>query len=716
MSYLQDFVNYVDESNIEGLKRLWEEYCTCDEINPEELIKILKYVKASTLEEEFGKHVEWILPLWNGVREEKSAYEIIKLVFDLETSNSLELAALAYGILKKYYGTQNYFNEKIRLVGLRQKTNFRGALRSYELLTHLNKGSFVYHIGGWGVGEIMDLSLVREQLIIEFENVTGLKDVSFENAFKNLIPLQKDHFLARRFGDPDGLETLARKHPLEAVKMLLTDIGSRSAGGIKDELFELVIPKEDWSKWWQQTRVKMKKDTMVECPKSVSGNFIMRVEGIAHEECLQSNIEKATTNQQKLTLIYSFARDFAALLQQESVSDYIKIVLYDMLGEGPLAEERLQIKILLQEHYGEQDDKLEQAIMAMENVFSVVEKIDILSLKKRVLMLVREKREDWINIFLDLFLQLEQSSIKDYLLRELREHAPAQLKESVDHLLDNPISYPYSYVWYFQKLLSKDSKGLPYSDIDGMRMFLDGFLVLLHKLEGDRENINLTKKMHNQLVSRKYQVIRDLIEGADLPYLQEFLLLISKCNSFEDHEVKILNSLAEVVNPKLKKLRKDDKVEDDTLVWTTQEGLNKVKNRLEHISTIETIENAKEIEAARALGDLRENAEFKAALERRARLQGEMAMLGRQLENIKIIDARDVAEDKVTIGARVHLHSKNGEKIIYTILGPWDADTDKNIISFQSKLAENMLGCRLGKTFNFQKDVFKVTEISNALA
>ena len=76
------------------------------------------------------------------------------------------------------------------------------------------KNNIVFHAGGWGTGEIVDVSFVREHLVIEFENVSGRKDISFANAFKTLIPLPSHHFLARRFSNPDQLEKEGREDPV----------------------------------------------------------------------------------------------------------------------------------------------------------------------------------------------------------------------------------------------------------------------------------------------------------------------------------------------------------------------------------------------------------------------------------------------------------------------------------------------------------------------
>ena len=91
--------------------------------------------------------------------------------------------------------------------------------------------------GYWAITrhrEIMEVSLLREQLSIEFDYVPGRKDMSFKNVFSNLLPIPREHFLALRFGDPDALEARAKKNPIEIIHLILKDLGPKSASEIKD--------------------------------------------------------------------------------------------------------------------------------------------------------------------------------------------------------------------------------------------------------------------------------------------------------------------------------------------------------------------------------------------------------------------------------------------------------------------------------------------------
>jgi transcription elongation GreA/GreB family factor len=128
------------------------------------------------------------------------------------------------------------------------------------------------------------------------------------------------------------------------------------------------------------------------------------------------------------------------------------------------------------------------------------------------------------------------------------------------------------------------------------------------------------------------------------------------------------------------------------------------------------IDNAREIEEARAYGDLRENSEYKFALERRSRLQGELQLLSKQLNLARILTPADIDVTAVSPGTAVVIENSKGQLLSYTLLGPWDADVEKNILSFQSKLAENMLGLRIGEKFEFQNEKFKIVKIESFLS
>jgi len=720
MSYLDEFKTQINNRDFHKFFQLWEEYCTSDHVDPKEFIQLLDTIKESDFRRLFGQLVETALPLWQCIEDKKEAYNVLKGLIDLETTNTSILADIAFQALKDRYGDEPKFRERIRQVGLRARENFQGALSNYDLLRHLEKGKFVFHTGGWGTGEVMDVSPIREQAAIEFENVTGIKYLTFENAFKTLIPLEDDHLLARRFADPDLLEAQAKKNPVRLMKDLLRDLGPKTASEIKEELCVLVIPEKEWAKWWQNTRSKLKKDTMVESANSLREPFKLREKEISHEEELDQEISEETDVNAIIQKAYTFARDLPSVFRKQEVKDSLRDNLLKILDQEDLSrEQELQIILFLESMFEHQveDRKVKDFIRSMETIDDIINQIDIAAFKKKALFMVRKFRSDWVELFSRLLYTIQPNSIKDYILKELNDkNTKDLLEDKIKNLLLYPTRNPEAYIWYFQRLIKKNPGSIPYSSKEGQCKFLEGFLILLHHLEQKNNTREMTKKMYNILTTKRFVNLRYLLEGTAIDFVKEFLLLTSKCQTFSDHEKKIMRSLAHVVQPSLAPVKKKKgPLSDRNVLWTTEEGYLRTQGRAKHIATVEMVQNAKEVEEARALGDLRENAEYKFACERRARLQGELKMLGKQLNMARILTPLDISADEVGVGHIVAIETPAGELATFTILGPWEADPSVNIISYQSKFAQAMAGCGVGDQFTFRDEEYTIREIKSYL-
>ncbi len=711
MSYLKDFREKIALNDYQGFLTLWEEYCYNDKPDAVELKQILQETKASELTSSFGRHIERALLIWELIPPSQIKDDVLTLIYDIETTNSEELYERAINFLSEKYPNDKYFEEKLRLVGLKGKDSFQGCLQGYILLTHLNKGKFAFHKAGWGTGEILDLSMIREEVTLEFEFLLGTKTLSFKNALKTLIPLPDDHFLAKRFGNPDELEKDAKENPLQIMHLLLRDLGPKTAAEIKEELCELVIPENDWSRWWQTARNKIKKDTKIESPRNIKQPFKLLKEDISHEETLYKALDAKPGINQTIALVYSFMKNFPSALKNEEIKKSLQTKVNEVFSSSDLTEaQKIQFLFFL-EDLGEKRAEVNEIIKNHPSIPDLIDEIEILSFKKRILIILRKEKDDWMQIFFSLFFSLQQNLLRDYLLNALITIKPKSiLEDKIKELLSHPLIYPHLFVWYFQKLFEKKSD-LPFSDTKGIIKFFEGFFVLLDHLEQKIEFKDLSKKMVSIITANRYKLIRDIFEKASKDEVKEFLLLSTKCRLLSDHDRKIIHSLATVAHPSLE--NKNIKKEDENVIWTTEEGYEQTKKRMEQIATVETIQNAKEIEEARSHGDLRENAEYKAALEKRARLQGELKFLSDQFNRAKIIEDDDVSTDSVGIGTVVTCVNSKGSDTTFTLLGPWDANPDNNILSFQSKLAQSMKGLKIGETFEFQHEKYTVKEIAN---
>lgn len=717
MSYLEDFQTQINNRDFSKFLQLWEEYSNSDNVDVAEFRELLQAIKSSDFAKLFGQFVETALPLWKMIQNEKDSYEILKYLIDLQNTNSPLLADLALEAIKKNYGETPELLERLRLIGLRNRENFQGALSNYDLLAHTAVGKFVFHTGGWGTGEIMELSSVREQIVLEFENVAGRKHITFSNAFKTLYPLPDDSFLARRFANPDLLEKEAKEDPVAILKLLLRDLGPRSAAEIKDDLCGLVIPENEWAKWWQAARAKIKKDPIIETPESTKGVFRLRKTERSTEEHLQHTVHSKNSPEEIIQASYNFLRDQPAALRKEEVKGALKDKLLQLLKDPALSKsQELQAQILLDIYFShpESAKNLKNAIKELADLETIINAIEIVAIKKRALALIKELRPDWIALYISFLKTVSQSTLRDFILKELNQGETKKiLIKELDQLRHHPIKNPELFIWFFQKVVAPEcDPEIPFSTKEGQCQFFESFFILLSGIESKQEYKDLAKKMYTLLSAKRYALVRRIIEGTSLEFIKEFLLLVTKCQSLSDHDIKILHSLAAVVHPSLA-APKSRKSNDTNILWTTEKGYLKAQERAKQLGTTEIVENAREIEAARALGDLRENSEYKFALERRSRLQSELKTISDQLNRARIITRENISPQEVSIGSVVDLNDQKNHKITYTILGPWDADADEHILSAQSKFAEAMLGLKLGEMFTFRNEQYTVVGLKS---
>lgn len=129
----------------------------------------------------------------------------------------------------------------------------------------------------------------------------------------------------------------------------------------------------------------------------------------------------------------------------------------------------------------------------------------------------------------------------------------------------------------------------------------------------------------------------------------------------------------------------------------TKEGYEALKKELEHIKTVERPQNIAAIEEARAHGDISENAEFEAAKERQAFIDGRLNELGYKLSHLEIIDPDTLPKDRALFGCTVVIENiDTGENNEYQLVGPDESNVEKGRISVSSPLGKSMIGKKTG--------------------
>lgn len=129
----------------------------------------------------------------------------------------------------------------------------------------------------------------------------------------------------------------------------------------------------------------------------------------------------------------------------------------------------------------------------------------------------------------------------------------------------------------------------------------------------------------------------------------------------------------------------------------TQAGFTRLEKELKNLKTVERPAVIEAISEARAHGDLKENAEYHAAKEKQSFIEGRLAELEAVISRAEIIDVAAMKGDVVKFGATVKLvDEETDEEITYQLVGDYEADIKRNLISISAPIGRALIGKKQG--------------------
>ena len=147
-------------------------------------------------------------------------------------------------------------------------------------------------------------------------------------------------------------------------------------------------------------------------------------------------------------------------------------------------------------------------------------------------------------------------------------------------------------------------------------------------------------------------------------------------------------------------------------VLLTPEGLDKLKDEIEHLSTVRRREVADRIKEARDFGDISENSEYDDAKNEQAMLEARIASLEEKLRSASVIDAAQLDSNVVRVGSLVSVKDEgSGKSLKYTIVGSTEANPSENRLSNESPVGKALLGRKNGDSVKVQLPNGKTREL-----
>jgi transcription elongation GreA/GreB family factor len=225
---------------------------------------------------------------------------------------------------------------------------------------------------------------------------------------------------------------------------------------------------------------------------------------------------------------------------------------------------------------------------------------------------------------------------------------------------------------------------------------------MLTAMERDQFNERRSNRLRDFILDDQ-ELLVELIGSADLEVIKDLTRALQLSPSFDDMDKRSL--LARIVKsyPAIQSLISGEQTKQETHLVVSWESLERRKNEYRDLVEKRIPANSKEIAVARSYGDLRENHEYKAAKEMQKLLMKQKAELETQLVRARGTDFAGLGTEVANIGTIVRatdLEANQPEQ--FTILGAWDSDPERGIVSYLSPMAQALLNHKVGDLVEFE--------------
>jgi transcription elongation GreA/GreB family factor len=579
--------------------------------------------------------------------------------------------------LGKLYGDRSTWKGLAEAVGLYRATH--DLPKTWEKVERL-ESLLAFDLGtvvameGKGVGRVVEANLGLESFKVDFERHRGLM-VGFKAAAKLLRPLAPGHVLRRKLEDPAALKAAA---PPELLRITLQSFDRPLTAGEIREVLAGIVGEAQWTSWWGAARKHPQVLASGTRQAAARQTYSWAASSGDAQESVWRAFERAEPRRKLELLRREGARD-------RGLRDRMAASLVGIAGRAAGDDPGLAWEIWfgLERSGGVPEDLLRlpwspEALLAGRDLSRLFEGIEDRLLRERAYLMAREKRPDWPAVYRDALARETDPRALDTLVGGLAVGAPRELERFFDTLLTQPHRHPAAFTWLAERA-AVDEEVRGRNPLRLLQQILgslnrDEFAPFRVRLLALAESGSTVPRLLTHLADEQAQQAEDAVRRAAAlePYQREQLLA--------------------ALELRFQSLRREQAVP----LYATAESIAAKRTELQRILSVEIPANRKAIAEARALGDLRENFEYKAARQRHEYLNSRASALDGELHRVRPIDTAGVDLSGVRIGTRVHLVGPGGRQRVITLLGPWESRPEEDVLSYESDLGKHLLDKPVG--------------------
>ncbi|HEX3989320.1 MAG TPA: GreA/GreB family elongation factor, partial [Verrucomicrobiae bacterium] len=461
-----------------------------------------------------------------------------------------------------------------------------------------------------------------------------------------------------------------------------------------DQVQQVLVPdviKDDWKKWWEAAKRELKKDGHFQVPVKKSDPIIYQVKEVSLQNRLMEEFRAAKGLKARVVVTHEILKNIADLGDKAAMAKEVVPALNAEIATHQRTQPAIALEgIFVRDEIREateaspvEGELASQAIWAQEanRIGSILEQIPAVKHRRALESFKASNPDRWPEALLGALNQVSAKVAAEIAHALISGGKLDNLKELLGRLISQHQASSDLLLWLARE--RSDS----FADILGPEVFR----AMLTAMERDQFNEKRSNKLRDYILDDQTLLV-ELIGSADLEVIKDLTRALQLSPCFDDMDKRSL--LARIVKsyPAVQTMISGEQTRQDTTFVVSWESLERRKNEYAELVQKSIPANSKEIAVARSYGDLRENHEYKAAKEMQKILMRRKGELESQLVRARGSDFANPRTDVVSIGTQVNvtdLDQQQAERFV--VLGAWDSDPEKGIISYLTPVAQSIL-------------------------
>ena len=691
--YKKALHRYINRRQLSPIKQVWAKVVELQPQDLEGLMQIEARVARALGGDRAISLLEALYPYYREEENWRASVDILKRILNHDPKNNGARAELVDVYTNRYAG-HSHLDDYIKVSNLSQSwRNVHEAIADFEKHISFDEGNYVFH-RTWGMGRIK--SIKDDQFVIDFLKKRD-HQMSLKMAVNALHILGHDHFWVLRATTPrDKIKDRVKAEPAWALRTIIKSFDNAAdMKRVKAELVPRILTPSEWTKWSTTARRILKTDSAFGSPAGKLDQYSVRDRPISFEEKTYNKFLAAKTFLNRAQTLHEFLD--LAQPDSEYLGDMYQYFAGFLKASSGQIENSIASLLIVERMHRDYPYLDPGGRVAFADLFADIDDLELVftaldsaALAKDFLTHVNHEIEAWPHVYARIFLFHPIRQIVDTL--SAPEHA-AVVAQLVSDVVDDYRDYRLPFVWLVRN--EGDTGWLSQHNVRSEKVLIGmiHLLDLTYRDIGNKRDPQTNRKLNRQIADYLFKEhhLDEYIAAATEESITRIYTLVEDVKEL-DPSIKL--RVRQQIKDKFPAYRFADEADKEIVrlgLLVTRSGYEARQRELREILEVDIPENSKEIGLALQQGDLRENAEYKAALEKQEQLKNSVSRLQDDLQNAQIFDLAEANDSVISFGTRVKLTNiESNATEQYVILGPWESDPNRNIISYLSPLGAEL--------------------------